>query len=305
MGRPHPLHALPCSGATIPQLRQIVTEGAGGGGATWARYGAWVLTRRGYDEARAAAVILWPGPMKFFDAGSEARGFIAVGQIATGFIAIGQMATGVIAIGQLARGVIAIGQLGIGFIGWGQGGVGIFHAAGMLGVGGRRGIGGVVQLVPTIGRPRLPPEPTHLQAVASGLPGWVELDLARDALGLGLYDRGQRAPIKLDRRVLTGGIRITEEGPVRVWAFTRRVGPTFVCERIVHVPPRPYQKKSFLPLAIVQVLALFVLGAVYWPAVGNDLVDFFAKAVAEAAPSPAPKPAATLRPPVPYTPPKR
>ncbi|MBD4217971.1 hypothetical protein GUH35_19520, partial [Xanthomonas citri pv. citri] len=82
----------------------------------------------------------------------------AIGQQATGFIAIGQMATGVIAIGQLARGVIAIGQLGIGFIGWGQGGVGIFHAAGMLGIGGRRGIGGVVQLVPSLGRPRVPPQ---------------------------------------------------------------------------------------------------------------------------------------------------
>lgn len=242
--------------------------------------------------------------MKFFDAGSEARGFIAVGQVATGFIAIGQMATGVIAIGQLARGVIAIGQLGIGFIGWGQGGVGIFHAAGMLGVGGRRGIGGVVQLVPTIGRPRLPPQATTLPMVSAGAPGWVELDLARDPLGLGLYEGGQRTPIKLDRRVLAGAQRITAEGAVRVWAFTKRAGPTLVCERIVHVPPRPYQKKSFLPLAIVQVLLLFVLGAVYWPAVGNDLVDFFARSAAEAAPAPTPKPAAP-KPPVPYTPPKR
>lgn len=243
--------------------------------------------------------------MKFFDAGSEARGFIAFGQVATGFIAVGQMATGVIAIGQLARGVIAIGQLGIGFIGWGQGGVGIFHAAGMLGVGGRRGIGGILPLVPTIGRPRVPPQPTSLQMVGAGAPGWVELDLARDQLGLGLYDRGQRTPIKLDRRVLTGANRITEEGAVRVWAFTKRAGPTLVCERIVHVPPRPYQKKSFLPLAIVQVLGLFVLGAVYWPAVGNDLVDFFAKAVSESAAPAPPKQAPAPRPPVQYTPPKR
>jgi hypothetical protein len=240
--------------------------------------------------------------MKFFDAGDNAQGFIAVGQVATGFIAFGQMATGVIAIGQLARGVIAIGQLGIGFIGWGQGGVGIFHAAGMLGVGGRRGIGGVLQLVPTIGRPRLPPQATNLQMVSGGAPGWVELDLARDQLGLGLYDHGQRAPIKLDRRVLAGATRVTEEGAVRVWAYTKRAGSTLVCERIVHVPPRPYQKKSFLPLAIGQVLLLFVLGAVYWPAVGNDLVDFFAKAASEAAPKPAPKPAATPRPPIPVTP---
>lgn len=241
--------------------------------------------------------------MKIFDAGGEARGFIAIGQMATGFLAIGQMATGVIAIGQLARGVIAIGQLGVGFIGWGQGGVGIFHAAGMLGVGGRRGIGGVLQLVPTIGRPRTPPPATSLQSVSAGAPGWVELDLARDAHGLGFFDRGQRLPIKLDRRVLAGAQRITAEGPAHVWAFTKRVGPTLVCERVVHVPPRPYQKKSFLPLAIVQVILLFVLGAVYWPAAGNDLVDFFARATVSSAP--APTTTSPSRPPTTYIPPKR
>ncbi|MEZ4293999.1 MAG: hypothetical protein R3B70_03405 [Polyangiaceae bacterium] len=226
--------------------------------------------------------------MKVFDAGGEAHGFIAVGQLATGFIAIGQMATGVIAIGQMARGVIAIGQLGIGFIGWGQAGVGIFHAAGMVGVGGRRGIGGVVQLVPTIGRPRLPPESTHLQMVQAGAHGWVELDLARDDLGMGLYQNGQRMPVKLDRRVLAGAQRITAEGPVHVWAFTRRAGQTLVCDRIVHVPPRPYQKKSFLPLAVVQLLGLFILGAVWWPAAGNDLIDMLAKMMVDGGPAPKP-----------------
>jgi hypothetical protein len=218
--------------------------------------------------------------MKIFDAGGEARGFIAVGQQATGFFALGQMATGVIAIGQLARGVIAIGQLGVGLIGWGQGGVGIFHAAGMLGIGGRRGIGGIVQLVPTLGRTRVPPQATSLPLVSAGTPGWLELDLARDQAGLGLYERGARTPIKLDRRVLAGGMRLTERGTARVWAFTKRVGQVLVCERIVHVPPRPYQKKSFVPLAIAQVIGMLVLGAVYWPAVGNDLLEFTAQALA-------------------------
>lgn len=233
--------------------------------------------------------------MKIFDAGAQAEGFIAVGQMATGFIAIGQMATGVIAIGQMARGVIAIGQLGIGFIGWGQAGVGIFHAAGMLGVGGRRGIGGILQLVPTIGRPRVPPEASHVHFVHSGKPGWLTLDLARDHFGLGLYEGGQRTPIKIDRRAIGGGMKIAADGPVRVWAFTKRVGSVLVCERIVHVPPRPYQKKSFLPLAAAQVVLMFVLGAVYWPAAGNDLLAFFAKSVASA---PA-KPAATTPPTLP------
>lgn len=248
-------------------------------------------------------MVLCGSLMKIFDAGAEAHGFIAVGQIATGFIAIGQMATGVIAIGQLARGVIAIGQLGFGFIGWGQAGVGLFHAVGMVGIGGRRGIGGVVQLVPTLGRPRVPPEATSLPAVSAGAQGWVPLDLARDQLGLGLYDRGQRLPIKLDRRVLVGAQRITADGAARVWVFMKRVGPTLVAQRIVHVPPRPYQKKGFLPLAIVQVLFLFGLGAAYWPAAGNDLVDFFAKAVA--ASSPPPRPAAPARPPTPGAPSRR
>jgi hypothetical protein len=239
--------------------------------------------------------------MKFFDAGSQARGFIAVGQEATGFIALGQMATGVIAIGQLARGVIAIGQLGIGLVGWGQGGVGVFHAVGMLGVGGRRGIGGVVQLVPTLGRPRVPPQATSVQFVNAGTPGWLELDLARDPSGLGLYENGARTPIKLDRRVINGGLRITAEGPVHVWAFTRRIGSTLVCERVAHVPPRAFQKKSFLPLAIAQVLLLFVLGAAYWPAVGNDLIKFAEDAFAGEASPQAGRPLPPA-PPKPYKP---
>jgi hypothetical protein len=248
--------------------------------------------------------------MKFFDAGDQAEGFIAVGQVATGFIAIGQMATGVIAIGQMARGVIAIGQLGIGFIGWGQAGVGIFHAAGMLGVGGRRGIGGILQLVPTIGRPRVPPEASHVHMVNQGKPGWLMLDLQRDQLGLGLYEGGLRTPIKIDRRALAGGMKITADGPVRVWAFTKRAGSVLVCERIAHVPPRPYQKKSFLPIAAAQVVLMFVLGAVYWPAAGNDLVHFFAKAVAStpakpAATAPKPPTPVTPKPPAPPAPPRR
>lgn len=239
--------------------------------------------------------------MKFFDAGSEAKGFIAFGQQATGFVAVGQMATGVIAIGQLARGVIAIGQLGIGLVGWGQGGVGVFHAAGMLGIGGRRGVGGIVQLVPTLGRPRVPPQATSLQFVNAGTPGWLELDLATDASGIGLFENGIRTPIKLDRRVLTGAARLLAQGPVHVWAFTKRVGQSLVCQRIAHVPVRAFQKKSFLPLAIVQVLFLLALGAAYWPAVGNDLVAFTEQAFSASSPTPTfatppPRPPTPVRP---------
>lgn len=76
--------------------------------------------------------------MKFFDAGAEAEGFIAVGQFATGVIAIGQMASGVIAIGQLARGAIVIGQLALGVLAFGQLAVSLTYGGGMLGLVGIR-----------------------------------------------------------------------------------------------------------------------------------------------------------------------
>lgn len=76
--------------------------------------------------------------MKFFDAGQEAQGFIAVGQMATGVIAIGQLATGVIAIGQLARGVIVIGQLAVGVVAFGQLIAALTYGGGMVGLAGIR-----------------------------------------------------------------------------------------------------------------------------------------------------------------------
>ncbi|MFO0586082.1 MAG: hypothetical protein U0441_01020 [Polyangiaceae bacterium] len=240
--------------------------------------------------------------MRFFSSGAHATGFIALGQEASGVIAIGQMATGVIAIGQMARGVIAIGQLGVGLVGWGQGGVGVFHAAGMIGVGGRRGIGGVAQLVPTIGRPRVPPQATTPQFVQAGTPGWLELTLAAEQGNLALFENNNRAPIKLDRRTLAGALRITAEGPQRVWAYTRRIGNTLVCERIVHVPLRNYQTKSFLPIAIVQILFLFVLGAAYWPIAGNDVVTAVVREFGLNA-APAPAPPTPAKPPTQYKPP--
>jgi hypothetical protein len=76
--------------------------------------------------------------MKFFDAGSEAVGFIAIGQQATGVIAIGQLATGVIAIGQLARGVVVVGQLAIGVAAFGQLIAALTYGGGMVGLVGIR-----------------------------------------------------------------------------------------------------------------------------------------------------------------------
>ena len=231
--------------------------------------------------------------MRFFDSGDNATGFIAVGQQATGFIAFGQMATGVIAIGQVARGGIAIGQLAVGLIGWGQAGVGIFHAVGMVGVGGRRGIGLVLPVIPSIGRPRILPEAIPFGAVDAGGEGWIEVDLAQDGYGLGLFLNGHRLPVKLDRRLQRRSYEITVEGPRRVRAYTRRVRGVLVCERIAHEPPRPHQKKSFVAIAGLQMVAVLVLGVIYAGVVGHDLAVFLGDltGITDEAPPPKQKPA--------------
>jgi hypothetical protein len=87
--------------------------------------------------------------MKVFEAGLEAKGFIAFGQFATGVFAIGQVATGVVAVGQLARGLVSVGQVSIGVIAFGQVAIGLVYGAGMLGIGSISG--GLVPL-PALGR---------------------------------------------------------------------------------------------------------------------------------------------------------
>jgi hypothetical protein len=239
--------------------------------------------------------------MKFFDTGQRAMGFIAIGQEATGFFALGQMATGVIAIGQVARGCIAIGQGAIGLIGWGQGGVGVFHAVGMIGIGGR-GFGPVLRLIPSIGRPRILPPATTLAAVKEGEAGWVEADLNVD---LGLYQAGARLPVKLDRRLQNGAKTAIAEGAHRVLAHVRPVamggGPPYppaqpvgtllVCERIAYEPPRPYQKKGFWVLGAFQLAGLLCLATAWVAFVGHDLWTTLAPNEASA-PKTAPHPAA-------------
>jgi hypothetical protein len=206
--------------------------------------------------------------MKLFDAGQHASGFIAVGQEATGFFAFGQIATGVVAVGQVARGGIAIGQVAFGLVGWGQCGAGMFHAVGMLGAGGR-GLGGVVRLVPSLGRPRVLPPVTPLAAVTAGQDGWLDVDLAPD---LALSQAGARLPIKLDRRLQKRAGEITAGGPRRVLAYTRRIGPVLVCERIAYEPPRPYHKRGFWRVASLQLAGLLALGTAYAGVVGDPLI---------------------------------
>jgi hypothetical protein len=188
----------------------------------------------------------------------------------------------VIAIGQLARGGIAIGQLAFGLVGWGQLGGGVFHAVGMLGVGGR-GFGPVLRLIPSVGRPCELPRSTSLAAVESGEGGWVEAQLTPD---LHLAAPGASAPIKLDRRLQTGARRITTQGSQHVLAYVRPIGPTLVCERITYEPPRPYQQKSFWTLAAFQLAGLLVLATAWAGVVGHDVAVGLGKVMGAGTPSP-------------------
>jgi len=229
--------------------------------------------------------------MKLFDAGQHATGFIAVGQEATGFFALGQIATGVIAIGQVARGGIAIGQVAFGLVGWGQGGLGVFHAVGMLGAGGR-GLGVVVRLVPSLGRPREMPPVTPLAAVAAGHDGWLDAELAPD---LALSQAGARLPVKLDRRLQTRARALAAAGPHRVLAHTRRIGPTLVCDRLAYEPPRPWHKPSFRIIAALQLAGLLVLGTAYAAVVGYPLITALGHIVDDRPPPPVRPPSRPAR----------
>jgi hypothetical protein len=231
--------------------------------------------------------------MKFFDAGQEAVGIIAVGQVATGVFAFGQMATGVIAIGQVARGGLAIGQVAFGLVGWGQGGAGVFHAVGMLGVGGR-GFGPVLRLVPSIGRPRELPPVTTLAAVAAGEDGWIDVQLSSD---LGLWQGGARLPVKLDRRLQRRAVELAGTPPQRVLAYTRRIGPVLICDRLAYEPVRPHRKPGFWRLATLQLVGLLALGTAYSALVGHHLVVALEKIVDDSPPPPARPAAPAPRPP--------
>jgi hypothetical protein len=199
--------------------------------------------------------------------------FFASGPNEVGFVAIGQMATGVIAIGQLARGCIAIGQAAIGLVAVGQGALGIFYGTAMVGVAGRRGYGLIIPLIPTISPARVPPATTSLADVQAGRgAGWVKATLGQDGLGLGLFDAGQRLPIRIDRRLVVAGKELLQkEIEPDVFAYTRGEAARFITERIVYVPKPTFRRKSFRLLAGLQVAGLIGMGVVFWFAVGNDL----------------------------------
>jgi hypothetical protein len=214
--------------------------------------------------------------VRLIDVGHEATGFFAFGQFATGFIAVGQVATGVIAIGQVARGCVAIGQVAFGlFFSAGMLAGGVLHTSGMIGIGGRRGIGGILQLIPTVGKPRVAPPTTTFEAVARSGEGWVEAVCAMDTTGMPALLVGEKPlPTKIDRKAAGAVLGLAPtRGAVR--ARIETVEGQLVCTRLVYVPEPPYRKKSFPILAAVQLVGFVFLCAAWWIVVGGPILDVF------------------------------
>ncbi|HVY47253.1 MAG TPA: hypothetical protein VHB21_15300 [Minicystis sp.] len=217
--------------------------------------------------------------MRPFDAGQEAVGFFAIGQFATGFIAIGQVATGVIAIGQVARGVVAIGQASFGlFVSGGMVAGGVLQTYAMIGVGGRRGFGGVLQLIPTIGKPRVVPDAVPFATVESTGAGWVAVEPRRDDAGQPLLAAaGQTLPVKIDHRAAGTVMGVAERGGSRLFARIERLQGELVCTRLLVVPDPPYKSKKFPALAAVQLVFFFVLCVAWWVVVGGPVLDVLSR----------------------------
>ena len=200
---------------------------------------------------------------RFFDAGQEAHGFIAVGQLATGVIAIGQSALGVIAIGQLSRGVVAVGQLSFGVFSVGMGSVGIFGTIAMGGVAGRRGLGFVLELIPRLKRRRVPPATTSARDVwSTGEAGWVRGQLVRDPNGnAALFDGDRPMQVKLMR-----ALRAPAESALGgdVLAYTVRSGEVLVCERLMSTTAPTLAENLRLITWALRFGVLALIAAAYW-----------------------------------------
>ncbi len=212
--------------------------------------------------------------MRPVDVGQEATGFLAFGQFATGFIAIGQVATGVIAIGQVARGVVAVGQVSFGLLfSAGMLSGGVLHTSGMIGVGGRRGIGGIIQLIPTVGKPRVAPETAPFERVAQAGEGWVDAKCAADADGAPvLLVNGAPLPLKIDHNAAGAVLGLApRQGDVKARIETK--DGLLVCTRLVFVPDPPYKKKTFPILAAAQLAGFAVLCVAWWMVVGAPVLE--------------------------------
>jgi hypothetical protein len=208
---------------------------------------------------------------RFFDAGQNAHGFIAVGQFATGFLAIGQSALGVIAIGQLARGVVAIGQASFGIVSIGMVSGGLLGAVAMGGIAGRKGVGFVLELLPKWKRQHVLPATTSAADVwATNEPGWVRASIVRDPNGNAtLFDDGRPLQVKMVR-----GLRGAADGAIgsEVLAYTSRSGEVLVCERLMATSPPSLVERIGYAMWVPRFLALTALAVAYWLVVGFPLI---------------------------------
>lgn len=196
--------------------------------------------------------------MQLFDAGQTAGpAVIAVGQGAVGLIAIGQMAHGVIAIGQVAVGVVALGQGSFGVFTLGMGSMGLGYCAAMLGIGGR-GFGGVLPLVPSLGRHTPPGEVRPVdERLRAEAPGWSEAQLS--PMGLTLDDRPLDLPVDLRLQQA-----VDSHEPGGVYLHLDRIGESWVITRLMERPSSRLTQPSWWLRWLVQVVLLFVLAQAVW-----------------------------------------
>jgi hypothetical protein len=211
--------------------------------------------------------------VRVFDVGQHAEGVIAIGQFATGFIAIGQVATGVIAIGQLARGVIAIGMVAGGLISFGMVSVGLVYCGGMLGIGGRRAFGGVLQLVPTLGSQRVVPETTTLEELyaTKRWAGWIELVVRPIRAGAAFEHQGQPIALRVDGIARDKIARYARTHPKRTYAYVNVAGSALTCTRLMDSGSSSYARVSFWIGAVIRAALLLGLALVWWVAVYGPL----------------------------------
>ena len=230
-------------------------------------------------EAGAQCMLRLPvgAIVRFFDAGQEAHGFIAIGQIATGVVALGQVATGVIAVGQVARGVVAIGQGAIGVFTLGMGSVGVCYAVGMIGVGGR-GVGLVLPLIPSLGARATTPDLVAPSAVADGVvpEGWIEARLNLDAEGrvAVLNGRGARMPVRLDARLRRAAEALAAEGGPSALLRVTREPAGLVANLIMRRPDSRLTRPGWWMAWAAQLLGLGAVAVGFWMLVARPLLVF-------------------------------
>jgi len=226
--------------------------------------------------------------VRFFDAGQHANGIIAIGQEATGVIAIGQMATGVIAIGQLARGGIAIGQAAFGIWSVGMLSGGLYKAHGMIGAAGNRGIGGILPLLPSLGkRYQVPDTIPFAKVFHEGAEGWVKATLKIEPQGnVALYEGDVILPVKIHANLFKAARdRVVDRNANHtLFVFVRRVSGVLVAERLLAEPVPAGKRPHFWVISLVQIAGFFALTVGYWFTSASPLIDAVAAAINETPP---------------------